>query len=212
MDHLRRRRPSRVRALATLLAGAAGIAGCGLFADPADVRRDGVVDQPGAEWVAASPANYRYAARPDSHRIDRIVVHVTQSRFKSAVRSFQSPNHRAASHYLVRARDGHVAQIVREADIAYHAGNRDWNARSIGIEHEGYVDDPDRWFTDAAYVASARLAADIAERYDIPIDREHIVGHSEVPGATHTDPGRGWDWKRYMRLVRAAARHNDGTG
>lgn len=39
--------------------------------------------------------------------------------------------------------------------MAYHAGNRKWNERSIGIEHEGFVDAPDRWFTDAAYQASA---------------------------------------------------------
>jgi N-acetyl-anhydromuramyl-L-alanine amidase AmpD len=96
--------------------------------------------------------------------------------------------------------------MVREADVAYHAGNREWNERSIGIEHEGYVDDPDRWFTDTAYRASAQLAADISTRYDIPIDREHIVGHHEVPGATHTDPGPYWDWDRYLDLVRAAAK------
>ncbi|HEV7628421.1 MAG TPA: N-acetylmuramoyl-L-alanine amidase, partial [Streptomyces sp.] len=27
---------------------------------------------------------------------------------------------------------------------------------------------------------------------------------NEVPGADHTDPGRHWDWRRYMRYVRQA--------
>ncbi|WP_327672739.1 MULTISPECIES: N-acetylmuramoyl-L-alanine amidase [unclassified Streptomyces] len=167
-------------------------------------NRAGRVDQPSADWIAASDANYRSADRPNDQPIDRIVVHVTQSRFDGATTAFRDAGHGAAAHYVVRAADGHLAQTVREADVAYHAGNWAWNARSVGIEHEGFVDDPDRWFTDAAYRASARLAADISTRYDIPVDREHIVGHNEVPGATHTDPGPYWDWDRYIRLVRAA--------
>ncbi|MCX4647006.1 MULTISPECIES: N-acetylmuramoyl-L-alanine amidase [unclassified Streptomyces] len=167
-------------------------------------NRPGAVDAASAQWLAASPANYRVADRPDDYRVDRIVVHVTQSRFADAVHAFRDPAHQAAAHYVVRASDGHIAQTVREADVAYHAGNREWNERSVGVEHEGYVDDPQRWFTDAAYEASAELVAGIAERHGIPVDREHIVGHSEVPGATHTDPGRYWDWDRYLRLVRDA--------
>ncbi|MFF4259712.1 hypothetical protein ACFY1L_52005 [Streptomyces sp. NPDC001663] len=48
------------------------------------------------------------------------------------------------------------------------------------------------------------MAADISARYDIHVDREHIVGHNEVPGATHIDRGPYSDWDRYLRLVRAA--------
>jgi hypothetical protein len=43
--------------------------------------------------------------------------------------------------------------------------------------------------------------ADVAVRQTIPVDRSHIIGHSEVPGATHTDPGDGWDWDLYMDLI-----------
>ncbi|MEU6419177.1 N-acetylmuramoyl-L-alanine amidase [Streptomyces spiralis] len=167
--------------------------------------RDGTVDQLSAQWIAASDANYRYANRPHDYTIDRIVIHVTQSRYMSAARAFQDPGHRASAHYLVRASDGHIAQLVREADVAYHAGNREWNEHSISIEHEGFVEAPNRWFTDAAYRASAELVADISARYGIPVDRTRIVGHSEVPGATHTDPGPYWDWDRYLSLVRAAS-------
>jgi hypothetical protein len=52
----------------------------------------------------------------------------------------------------------------------------------------------------------------IARADGIPIDRQHIIGHSEVPdpndptqfgGAEHhTDPGRYWNWQLYMKLVR----------
>ncbi|MFF3714024.1 N-acetylmuramoyl-L-alanine amidase [Streptomyces phaeochromogenes] len=168
-------------------------------------RTYGETDQPGAEWIAAAVTNYRLADRPSDFTIDRVVVHVTQSTHPVALKVFQDPGHRAATHYVVRARDGHLTQMIRELDVAYHAGNREWNERSIGIEHEGFVDQPDRWFTDAAYRASATLCAGICARHGIPVDREHIVGHNEVPGTDHTDPGPHWDWDRYMRLVVAVA-------
>ncbi|MFI8894589.1 N-acetylmuramoyl-L-alanine amidase [Streptomyces paradoxus] len=165
-------------------------------------REEGAVDYTGARWVAASDANWRRADRPDDFGIDMVIVHVTQGSFDSAVKAFRDPGHKAATHYIVR-QDGHVTQMIRELDVAYHAGNRDYNERSVGIEHEGFVDRPQD-FTDEMYEASARLTARICARYDIPVDREHIIGHVEVPGADHTDPGRHWDWDKYMRLVRRA--------
>ncbi|MFB0618107.1 N-acetylmuramoyl-L-alanine amidase [Streptomyces sp. AGS-58] len=165
-------------------------------------RVAGAVDFRGARWVAASPANYRRADRPDDYSVDRVVVHVTQGGYASAVKVFQDPAHGAAAHYVVR-RDGRVTQLVRELDVAFHAGNREYNERSVGIEHEGFVEDASS-FTDALYTASAGLTAAICRRYGIPADRAHIVGHAEVPGTDHTDPGRFWDWERYLRLVRAA--------
>ncbi|MFI6337140.1 N-acetylmuramoyl-L-alanine amidase [Streptomyces sp. NPDC050535] len=165
-------------------------------------RKEGEVDFTGAQWVAASSANWRRADRPDDYGIDRVVIHVTQGSFASAVKVFQDPGHGAAAHYVVR-QDGHIAQMIRELDVAFHAGNRAYNERSVGIEHEGFVDRPED-LTDAMYEASARLTARICGRYDIPVDREHIIGHVEVPGTDHTDPGPYWDWDRYIPLVRRA--------
>lgn len=163
-------------------------------------RVEGAVDFRGAQWVAASDANWRRADRPDDYDVDMVIIHVTQGSFDSAVKVFRDPGHGAAAHYIVR-KDGHITQMIRELDVAYHAGNRAYNERSVGIEHEGFVDRPED-FTDAMYEASARLTARICARYGIPVDREHIIGHVEVPGTDHTDPGEHWDWDRYMKLVR----------
>ena len=170
-------------------------------------RTPGAVDFVGATWVGASTANWRLADRPGDFRIDRVVIHVAEGSFRTAVKVFRDPGHRAAAHYVV-GEDGRVTQMVRELDVAFHAGNRAYNERSVGIEHEGFV--TDRSFPDAMYQASARLTARICVRYDIPFDRKHIIAHSEVPGADHTDPGRHWDWDRYIRLVRAAADTSGG--
>jgi N-acetyl-anhydromuramyl-L-alanine amidase AmpD len=165
-------------------------------------RKPGELDYAGSQWVAASEANWRRADRPDDYGVDRVIIHVTQGSFRSAVNAFQDPGHGAASHYVV-GQDGQVAQMIRELDVAFHAGNRSYNEHSVGIEHEGFVDRPQD-FTAAMYESSARLTASICGRYGIPLDREHIVGHVEVPGTDHTDPGPHWDWDRYMKLVRAA--------
>lgn len=163
-------------------------------------RKEGEVDHPGAGWTSASPANWRLADRPDDYRVDRIVIHVTQGGFASSVDAFKNPWHQASAHYIVD-QDGHIEQMVRELDVAFHSGNRSMNERSIGIEHVGFVDRPQD-FTDAMYAASARLAAGICRKYGIPADRKHVLAHSEVPGTDHTDPGRHWDWDRYLRQVR----------
>lgn len=113
----------------------------------------------------------------------------------------QSPSAGVSAHYTVRSRDGAIGQSVSDLNIAYHAGNWTVNKKGIGIEHEGYVSDP-AWFTDAMYSSSARLAAFLCDTWGIPIDRNHIFGHNEVYGATHTDPGRYWDWAKYLGYVR----------
>ena len=116
----------------------------------------------------------------------------------------------ASAHYVVQSSTGNVTQMVDEEDVAWHAGNWDYNERSIGIEHEGYVDDCS-YYTDALYEGSAQLTADIASRQGVSLDRSHIIGHDEVPdpynpgeyggAGHHTDPGDCWDWDYYMALL-----------
>ena len=61
------------------------------------------------------------------------------------------------------------------------------------------------------YRSSAQLAAYLCNKYGIPRDRTHLIGHNEVPdpydptsygGATnHGDPGYNWNWYKYMSYV-----------
>ncbi|MET7439433.1 N-acetylmuramoyl-L-alanine amidase [Streptomyces sp. NPDC004082] len=161
------------------------------------------VDYPAAEWVPASTSNYTASNRPTSYRLNYVIIHVTQETYPDTLSIFQNPQKKVSVHYVVRSSDGHVAQCVRERDVAWHAGNWDYNTRSIGIEHEGWVDQPS-YFTDAMYEQSAKLTAAVCDKYGIPKDRAHILGHYQVPGSDHTDPGPNWDWIRYIRLVNFA--------
>ncbi|MEU5162791.1 peptidoglycan recognition family protein [Streptomyces sp. NPDC020875] len=193
-----------LRSAAALTAAAAGaLPSAGTARAASDPTRAAAVDQPGAVWRPAAAVNFTASSRPSSYRIDRVVVHVAQETFEDTVRIFQDPARRVSAHYVVGSADGRIAQCVRERDIGWHAGNWSYNTRSIGIEHEGWIDRP-VWFTHALYERSAALTAAICDRHGIPKDREHIIGHHEVPGATHTDPGPHWDWVRYIRLVNFA--------
>ncbi|MFD8935522.1 N-acetylmuramoyl-L-alanine amidase [Streptomyces sp. NPDC059578] len=173
-----------------------------LFPSSRAFARPQGVDYPTAQPAPASTSNYTASSRPNSYAIDRVVVHVTQETWLDTLTIFQNPSKKVSAHYVVRSEDGHVAQCVRERDIGWHAGNWTYNTRSIGIEHEGWVDQPE-YFTDALYQSSAVLTAALCAKYGIPRDRQHIIGHNEVPGADHTDPGPLWDWSRYIRLVQS---------
>jgi len=165
--------------------------------------------RPPLVWLKGE-GNFTKAHRsPES--LDTIVIHVTEGAFWGSVRWLQSPRAHASSHYVV-ARSGRIIQLVHLSDIAWHAGNWGTNEQSVGIEHEGFTYGPDG-FTDAQYRSSARLAAWIARRALMPIDRKHLIGHADVPdgrggrggSSHHTDPGPRWNWARYLRLVRSYA-------
>ncbi|HEU4752785.1 MAG TPA: N-acetylmuramoyl-L-alanine amidase, partial [Armatimonadota bacterium] len=166
-------------------------------------------------WAPAAPENFQPANRPQERAIDIVVIHDIEGTAESAVKWFQNPKAQVSAHYVVGAGGRQVWQQVRERDIGWHAGNRDTNARSIGIEHDGFAYRPG-FFDAGLYERSARLVRDITNRYRIPRDRQHIIAHAEVPHPTdptrfggrsnHTDPGPYWDWDYYMALVRNDAR------
>ena len=167
--------------------------------------------RPPLVWLRGE-GNYTKAHRPPTG-VRMIVIHATEGAFWPSVRWLRNEHAHASSHFIV-SRRGRIIQLVHTSDIAWHAGNMRVNKTSLGIEHEGTVDDP-AGFTDAEYEASARLAAYYARLALMPIDRGHIIGHSEVPNPFdpslfggsdgHTDPGQYWDWNRYLRLVRKFA-------
>ncbi|NGN63107.1 N-acetylmuramoyl-L-alanine amidase [Streptomyces sp. A7024] len=191
-------RPTRRR----LLQGAAVTAAAAALG-PLTARSAHAAEYPPTHWIPAAPENFRVADRPNDYPIDKIVIHVTQEYFQDAVDIFQDPARQVSTHYLIASADGYIAKMLEEKDVGWHAGNRDYNNTSIGIEHEGWVDDP-AWFTDVMYRQSALLTAAICTKYSIPRDRDHIIGHVEVPGSDHTDPGPNWDWGTYMKYVQEA--------
>ena len=105
-----------------------------------------------------------------------------------------------SSHFLIR-RDGTLIQFVPTHMRAWHAGQSSFRGRSnvndfsLGIELEGTDDSP---FTDAQYDALTQLTNTLMLVYP-RIDVAGLVGHSDIAPGRKTDPGRCFDWCRYLR-------------
>src|SRR6202034_4455546 len=104
-------------------------------------------------------------------------------------------------------------QFVEEQDTAWHAGGitaPSWrlikkvgnsiyvnpNYYTIGIEHEGTVDTD---WKDSMYESTSTLIAEISKRWNIPIDRNHIIGHHEIY-AVKACPGHKVDFDKLIAL------------
>lgn len=126
-------------------------------------------------------------------------------------------------HYIL-ARDGTVYCYIPEDRVAWHAGPGEFagdpkytntmNQYAIGIEiaaigsetdMEGFLtseeyaalDDSLIGYTQAQYAALRALITDLSARYDIPMDREHIIGHSDYTPGKY-DPGELLDWSQIL--------------
>nr|MBA3457377.1 N-acetylmuramoyl-L-alanine amidase [Deltaproteobacteria bacterium] len=159
----------------------------------------GNADYAPAAWSAAYSGNFGTANRGlDS--ITHIVIHTVQGSYGSCINWFKDPAAGVSAHYVVKSSNGDITQMVKEKDVAWH--DRCFNTTTIGIEHEGYVNAPTVWYTDAMYAASAKLTAYLADKYGVAKTHEFILGHGDAPDcSTHTDPGPGWNWDRYLDLV-----------
>lgn len=133
--------------------------------------------------------------------VDILLIHYTgMTSAAAALERLCDPAARVSAHYAIDE-DGTVYAMVPEtrrawhAGIAYWAGARDINARSIGIElvnpgHEfGY-----RAFPEAQIDALTQLCGEILQRHAIAPGR--VLGHSDVAPARKDDPGELFPWAR----------------
>jgi N-acetylmuramoyl-L-alanine amidase CwlA len=127
------------------------------------------------KWIG-SP---NYTEGREGNGVDHIVIHWMDGDLASADSVFQNTNRQTSAHYGIE--DGTVHQYVKESDTAWHAGNFAMNLRSIGIEHSAQ---PGRDASAATCETSAQLVAQIAKTYGVPLDRQHVIKHSEVPYST----------------------------
>jgi hypothetical protein len=169
-----------------------------------------------ALWNPAAACNYSSRAGVP---ISAVTVHTVQGSYSGCISWFQNCAASVSAHYVMRSSDGQVTQQVLESNKAWHVGSE--NPYTVGIEHEGFVNNP-AWYTTAMYNSSAALSADIATSYGIDKIRTgwwpwmastiyandgipgtcvKIKGHQHYPNQSHVDPGVNWDWNRYFKLI-----------
>jgi len=152
--------------------------------------------------------NFDYAHRPADMQIRYIYIHDTEGSYESTISIFQNPLSYVSANYVIRSSDGAITQMVPNEDVSWGVANWNMNMHGINIEHEGFAAQGASWYTEAMYESSAKLVRWLAAKYNIPLDRQHILGHDNVmygPAADqadqHWDPGPYWDWNHYMDLL-----------
>lgn len=149
-------------------------------------------------WVPAASCNYTASSRPSSYSISYMIIHKAEGTAAGSASWMQNCASGVSAHYNVDNNTGYCYQSLREANVGWHAANWSTNCHSIGIEHGGYTARNDTQI--ACYSASSLITKHAVSYYGTPCDRNHIIGHNQVPGATHTDPGLYWNWSYYMSL------------
>ncbi|HEU5378126.1 MAG TPA: N-acetylmuramoyl-L-alanine amidase [Ktedonobacteraceae bacterium] len=199
-------------------AASASVVGFSASALPAGCTMDNKVDYPGAVDCILDPSifdcnvssfsypgcTYESAHRPGDFAVDFISVHDIEGTAQDSLNVFQNHNSGVSVHYVVDS-DGTVYQLLHDQDIGYHVGNYWANQHSIGIEHAGFDATGFQWYNAAEYLGSAKLMAYLLKKYNLPLDRAHVVAHGTVPAPqlaiNHVDPGPYWLWDYYFMLI-----------
>ena len=158
----------------------------------------------------------RYGWKPDM-----IALHVCEGTFNGSVSWLCNPASKTSSHF-VTGKNGELEQLVdldmaswcngtsvREGAIYDYRRStnrlvreRKTNANyyTISIENEGYsYKDGCGELPEPQYQTVLKLCKELIAKYNIPIDREHIVGHYEIaPKEKPYCPGLKFQWDRLM--------------
>ncbi len=141
-----------------------------------------------------------------NHTIDTWVNHwIGVGTYAGAIAWFHNCDAQVSAHFVIRNVDGEITQVVRLEDTAWHCGAYGYpynNSRSIGVEHEATVNDPDQWSSQPMLEASTLMAHVLCGEYGIPLQRSMpgIQGHNDMPGTATQCPGNlPWDlWMSYL--------------
>ena len=150
---------------------------------------------------------------PDTPRtIDTIILHSTYYasggdpyRIDGVLEQFKT--YGVSSHYLI-GRDGTILRLVKDADVAYHAGKgvmpdgrTGINRFSIGIEiNNTRTVGPN----EAQYDALAKLVRYLQSKHRITA----ILGHSDIAPDRKTDPWQ-FDWDAFnAKRLRSPPTHS----
>lgn len=151
-----------------------------------------------------------YDDRPFKTEIDTIIIHYTGmpttdealARLSDSSETARDQG-RVSAHYLIDE-EGKIFAMVDERDRAWHAGQsffrgrKNLNDMSIGIElsnpGHAYEYKP---FPRMQLDALVELCASICKRH--PIQRDFVLGHSDIAIGRKIDPGEKFNWRHLAR-------------
>ena len=140
-----------------------------------------------------------------SRKIQSIIIHYTGMRTLSAsIKRLKSKKHKVSCHYLID-NSGKIVQMVKDQDIAWHAGISYWDGKknlnngSIGIELQnkgeefGYEK-----FRKDQISSLIDLVILIKKKYNIC--DALILGHSDIAPDRKIDPGYLFPWIQLYKV------------
>ena len=137
-------------------------------------------------------------------KIRFVIIHYTgmQSEIES-IKRLKNPKAKVSCHYFIN-RKGNVIQMVKDLNIAWHAGKSKWknfsnlNSNSLGIELEnkghnyGYQN-----YSNLQIKSLTKLCKILKKKYTIK--KENFLGHSDIAPQRKKDPGEKFPWKKLSR-------------
>lgn len=135
--------------------------------------------------------------KASGRKIDTIIIHSSYDAIGSDPYSVSGviseyKSYGVSAHYLI-ARDGTIYRLVKESDIAYHAGvsrlpdgRTNVNEISLGIE---LINTKDGKFTENQYAALNSLIGSLKAKYKI----KYVLGHNQIAPGRKDDPWN-FDW------------------
>jgi len=137
-----------------------------------------------------------------ARQIDTIIIHSSYNakskdklNVEKIIREYKRYN--TSPHYLI-ASDGAIYRLVKDQDIAYHAGKSKMpdgrtsvNNFSIGIE---LINTESEGPSEAQYSALASLVNFLKSQYNI----KYVLGHSQIAQDRKTDPWN-FDWGKFAK-------------
>jgi N-acetyl-anhydromuramyl-L-alanine amidase AmpD len=127
---------------------------------------------------------------------EAVVIHMTDGSYEGAHAWLLNPKSQVSAHFIINV-SGTYDALVKPTDTAWHCGvvkNPSWkllkpginpNLYTIGIELALRTGQKPTW---AMTRRVANLVREMCQRFNIPIDRDHIIGHREIR-ADKTCPG-----------------------
>jgi len=139
-----------------------------------------------------------------TRNIQSVVIHYTGMRsLQSAVERLLSKKYEVSSHYLI-SRTGKIIQLVKDNNIAWHAGISNWfkfknlNKNSIGIELENKGHRYSyQTFPSKQIVQLIKILKILKRKFKIK--NINITGHSDIAPNRKIDPGEKFPWKKLYK-------------
>lgn len=107
-----------------------------------------------------------------------VLHHMASTGFEGVLRMWTVPTRVGSANYAI-SNEGQIVGVVPEEQRSWSVSNAAFDSKSITFEIEN--ESAQGWTVSAAaHEATARVVADLSQRYGIPLDRSHVIGHREV--------------------------------